>query len=838
MSDLENMSLEERHDDFVDLNACRQVAKSIIGPKLAESKQPFGFRGDGFQWDRSNGRMHFNSEIERRDLVVGVLEKLKIAASSPAEHFKKLDDIFSDLLEAHVVLEDDKTVNIVAEEAFSILIRLPRRPLQIPASGNGIPKDYFSFDGENGSSNPQNYDLIVMTRLPTNILRYAISYCVYGTSMTYSFISSLNFMGELLDVCTSHSASSSESDQWQWLIVRSFLFHAWQRALMLKSYFTLGLHLAVGYQHATDVTNFRTVSLTPDMDMKRYSKLYASKAQPDYMCSWAFELLRTEPVSIGADFRRFHERYAAVHGGKKARCNPGSDKPCDGTSPMYCAKIDNSHVPDQSAHDASCSGTCPKLTWDENSYLSITGPRAVSIAETKSYLAYCPVTSRTLAISHVWLHGQGGRPEEGFNSCLHSRYCRIATALSCDSYFMDTPCIPSELKLRKAAIKSLNDVFERSHSIVVVDTDLLDIDISGDKLTVPIMESILATILVSDWNVRAWTFLEAMKGRSKIRLLCAHEQTVSFPGILKTVFDYGRIDLAIICQLAPHLLPWHKTKLSKSAIEGKLGYIQFEILGTLLSYRPATKQKDAIVIWSMLFGDEVFPEPEAFWRSRVGAGLYTGYLMCSAPRMQVPGLYFAPSTPFAAVDGDGKRSETGFYRAFDGAGSERGTIDENGLWATWLVHEFAVKGSLNKLAYKTLGWSLPTTEQNALLQEIKTEFFIDKLGAKLIYGALLRPVSTTVDRNKPGVDAAAPYRGEIEGTLLAICGSDKKKTKNYSGRIGGRHEEKPKWYTRAKSAVTENKLGESFVWIWRGVFEWPRDVPMLPFEQMEYWLLG
>ena len=61
----------------------------------------------------------------------------------------------------------------------------------------------------------------------------------------------------------------------------------------------------------------------------------------------------------------------------------------------------------------------------------------------------------TIAISHVWSHGQGGRPEDGMNQCLHERYKRIALLPDCDSYWMDTACIPNDLNSAKRQYRQL-----------------------------------------------------------------------------------------------------------------------------------------------------------------------------------------------------------------------------------------------------------------------------------------------------------------------------------------------------------------------------------------------
>ena len=135
-------------------------------------------------------------------------------------------------------------------------------------------------------------------------------------------------------------------------------------------------------------------------------------------------------------------------------------------------------IQDQSAHALPCRGGCPRLYWDRSSYESVTGGRAVSIAHsTGSKLRYCAASYSTMAVSHVWSHGQGGRPEDpledgggtGFNSCLHRRYSSIAASRGCDSYWMDTPCIPQDHHLRSEAIREINTVFAQSRLTLVCD---------------------------------------------------------------------------------------------------------------------------------------------------------------------------------------------------------------------------------------------------------------------------------------------------------------------------------------------------------------------------------
>lgn len=169
---------------------------------------------------------------------------------------------------------------------------------------------------------------------------------------------------------------------------------------------------------------------------------------------------------------------------------------------------------DQSAHTYRCTGKndCGRLVWDSTSYIRIpssekSGARAVDIAySTRTHLKYRESSGRTLAISHVWSHGQGGRPETeitdpkkgkmkgGVNQCLHERYTKIAQQVGCDSYWIDTACIPFDEQLRKEAISKINRVFKQSKVTLICDRDIQEMVISN--LTTAGKETILATVSI------------------------------------------------------------------------------------------------------------------------------------------------------------------------------------------------------------------------------------------------------------------------------------------------------------------------------------------------------
>ena len=173
----------------------------------------------------------------------------------------------------------------------------------------------------------------------------------------------------------------------------------------------------------------------------------------DYMCNWAFELLRTSRSSLGLDFRRMFLRFNESFPERPGRCMPHSAETCRGDGPESCHRFTNAETKAQSVHATSCAGDCGRVKWDESSYRNSPAPRAVLAVSDTELLQYCQADDRTLAISHVWAHGQGGRPENGVNACLHKRYCNLAARLECRSYWIDSTCIPGQQPLRREAIR-------------------------------------------------------------------------------------------------------------------------------------------------------------------------------------------------------------------------------------------------------------------------------------------------------------------------------------------------------------------------------------------------
>lgn len=493
------------------------------------------------------------------------------------------------------------------------------------------------------------------------------------------------------------------------------------------------------------------------------------------MCTWAYEALKAERGAATLDFRRFHDRFARCFSHKGARCRNG--EPCNGRSPGNCKRFKGAEILDQSAHDYLCPGPtkCTKLHWDEASYRSITRARAVSIEATgDNLLRYCSASAQTMSVSHVWSHGQGGRPEKktrdgqtgGMNICLHKRFASIAKEkFGCESYWMDTPCIPEDHALRRESIACINDIFTTSKATLVCDIDLMDIDISSimqegtTASTIEIQESILATLLVCDWNVRAWTLLEAFRGRKNIYILCKHNAVISLKQILDSVCRHGSIDIATLYLTAQHLIPSliHPPNSGRSHHPISLGFISLEEAGSLLSHRHASRDSDDIVIWSLLFSGKACHSAEAMWRSKIpgqeleNLDINTGFLVSSAPRITGhPGLSWAPSCPAVHLTDEQERDGLTAYLAFDGGGTSLASVAPFGLEAAWLIHRFP--GGKSETAQTWPGLAA----------------IVDKNLSDYLWGALLRPMAM----NRWGETEPEKYRGNARGSLLVVCGSD------------------------------------------------------------------
>lgn len=519
-----------------------------------------------------------------------------------------------------------------------------------------------------------------------------------------------------------------------------------------------------------------------------------------YLCGWSYRSLRYDRASISMDLRYLSSLHHNNFGDRFPICNPGPSQ-CDGSSSQNCRRFKDTEVQNQSMHDFRCDKHCPRLFWSRESFVNVSGAPAVDIASTSdNVLQYRKATEKTMAISHVWSHGQGGRPEQvgpegtGFNLCLHRRYADLAASLGCDSYWMDTACIPVEKDLRQDCIRRIDNIFAESEKTLICDRDIMTIDVS--KHTVEAYESVLATLLVCDWGLRAWTMLESVRARKNLYLLCRCNQVVRLETICKAVHARGRIDLIILLLGRDNLFP------QRDAIALELfdeveppddheraigdGYLSIGEASALLSHQHASRDGDDLLIWSLLIGEKRHQDPLDMWKQQVGKSIKTGLLLSSAQRIHGhPGWGWAPHLPnqLQHVKFSGKTSKV--YPAYDGSETSQALITAEGLQGRWLICHLPTPSASSESS------NTPHSRTDSLFAEITASYLQDF--PHCVSGALLQAMPRIGPRVIP-----SRYRGAQGHLMVVVC-----KQQLETGGFG---------------------------WEWRGIYEWNAAVPLPDFK--------
>lgn len=727
-------------------------------------------------------------------------------------HVEKLDDLLSPIMVCSLLIQKQKwSRDEIIDRACALLARLPSYPPELPFEYAGKdgqshaespwPEEYFlTSDSPSSSSTAtttttttttgtgrlrDGYEwssLRVLSRPSTNVVRIAL-FLVMQRSVPVGFLGDyLDTITTLLDTATElFQGSTSEAEARARFVLQAFLWATWHQTMLIQLWYDAKIQMRTG-------VSFDRHSYPVAMPGRET----VERLRPNYMCKWAFELLRSDLSSVTQDFRRLFEIYNVHFGDREPRCNlnpaaagqvssSSRSRVCDGKAPGNCQRFESEGVQIQSAHDFECPGSaCSLLTWDEQSYKSIKGARAVSLEETdERHIRYCPVSTETMAVSHVWSHGQGGRPETGFNICLHRRYTRLARALGCTSYWMDTPCIPTDQELRYEAMGQINSNFLNSKVTLLVDRDLMEINIH--PLTLEAKEAIVATLAVCDWNVRAWTLLEGMRGRWNLHVLCKDNHVISLVDVLNDVLAYSNLTLVSPCLALQHYNP-----TGRRPVEGEIPPVKIEQATCLLNHRHATKDRDVTMIWSLVCGSQLVKASVDFWKSKMGSPLATGFLVSSSPRLQDQhGFSWAPSRPNLLPPTAGTSSAAGQYPAYDGELSVAGMITEQGFKAewlmcligrsralpTWLHLRFYTQDESQIRSYYHV-YNKGGNSRMDMKSLYKLRSVIAPVFKKYRWVALLLPAVR--DRGTNG--ATSPprpfqYQGEAKGPLLVIAGS-------------------------------------------------------------------
>ena len=766
-------------------------------PDSPEAGVPPPFLCEGFHYSREGERHHFWTDLEQNERRERFCRDLYEQTLDPTSLCSRLDNRLSQFVSCNLRVEG---MNDISDHAYHLLTRLPAWPLQLPDVPAAIRPEYlvhdYAGDGHSTATATLWDNLQVTSYVSASVIRVALLSEVKPYAASGMIRPFLDMVADLIDTASKlFSSADSEPAKQSWFVVRAFLWTCWQRCNMIFLFTIVRGYLESGFEDEPGSSLLlRGMEISPGLSIQEMLRQHADLYKPQYMCGWAFELLRNNPICTGFDFRRFFSRYSKAFGNRPGRCLRDHFASCKGDAPGKCQRFRGLCIKNQSLHDDVCQGDCERLTWDEESYQSVSGARAVAleIPTSRKELLYCQASANTLAVSHVWSHGQGGRPEAGygFNYCLHRRYVLIARSLGCDSYWMDTPCIPEEHKLRREAIENINQIFEHSKAAVICDRDLMGIDASD--LSMDICETIIGSLIVCDWNLRAWTFLEAFRGRENMFILCKDNVLVSWKKIFGMVRLQGSLEIASLALCTPHMLPSRTKKHYRMSRYSPdvAGFLTIPNAANLLSHRESSRPGDDILIWSLLLSDSAYHNAKALWKSKQGHTLDSSFLVSSAPRLKERGLRWAPSSPAAPLVEMRSNGRQTRLLSFGVGRGEPGVISKDGFKATWLTYEFIGP----RIGAKTLSSFFDLAEDNSCrvnLKEIRHRFMRGYL-----IGTLLRPAS--------GIDKPASDQGDINRTLVVVCATN---------RIFKYPFEKD---TR-------------FHWRWRGVYEWDMAEPLPKF---------
>ena len=319
----------------------------------------------------------------------------------------RIDDMFSKFFKFKFEpLEDSQAI---VERASDLLEQMPTWPPELDDIPGDFPSEYLasSISGTASKDDRLWEQLQATTYVSSNVLRVALS-AVMDSGCMLSLLDMTNIIAALLEILSQLAVTASDDGtSWRLFIVRAFLWTSWQRCQMIYFHLVATEVLDVGSSDGKIMPlTLRGTLPLPGVTIHEMSKQRASLEKPAYMCGWNFELLRINSVCIGADFRKFHQRYNDVFGDYPARCLARQMNACKGDSPKSCRRFQGMAIEDQSAHDQTCSRNCRPLIWNETSYRSLSGARAVTLAQTESCSSktwqYCNASDQTLAISHVW----------------------------------------------------------------------------------------------------------------------------------------------------------------------------------------------------------------------------------------------------------------------------------------------------------------------------------------------------------------------------------------------------------------------------------------------------
>lgn len=320
-----------------------------------------------------------------------------------------IDAVFSKIF--RFKFQPMKNSRTLIQQACGLLERMPAWPPELSDIPTTVPAEYraSSLTGHAREDARLWEQLQATTYVSSTVLRVALSVVMDLENSSGDWLLEVtNIIATLLEMVSQLAPTTADARTlWRSFIIRAFLWTTWQRCQMLYLHLRATAAMIRGSSDGKIGEGaLRGTIPSPGTTVHEMSERYAGLGKPAYMCGWNFELLRSNPVCIGADFRKFHEHYSAAFGDCSARCLAGQSYACKGENPQSCQRFHGMVIKDQSQHDQNCSRDCRQLIWDEASYRALPGGRSVHLIQSErsanEAIQYCNASNQTLAISHVW----------------------------------------------------------------------------------------------------------------------------------------------------------------------------------------------------------------------------------------------------------------------------------------------------------------------------------------------------------------------------------------------------------------------------------------------------
>ena len=189
----------------------------------------------------------------------------------------------------------------ITERALQLINRLPKTPLELPGLPPEVPYSHFTPPTTDTDSRTRWEILRVVSHISTNVIRVALCIIIYPWIAKGKLSEFVSHIATLLDAVTlSSAAAKTVKAKWEWYLVRAFLWTSWQRSVILYFSFLLSHDLESGIDDEVAGTAYflQSFSPVPGLSVQAMSKGSATHGKSTYMCSWAFELLRTHPVCM------------------------------------------------------------------------------------------------------------------------------------------------------------------------------------------------------------------------------------------------------------------------------------------------------------------------------------------------------------------------------------------------------------------------------------------------------------------------------------------------------------------------------------------------------------